>query len=66
MNLENLMAITILLLNRKRVRVQDLAMRFEVPVRTIYRDLDRLNIAGVLLFLIQGLKADLKLWTACV
>ncbi|KAF6565775.1 hypothetical protein G9G63_06290 [Paenibacillus sp. EKM202P] len=21
-------------------------MRFEVPVRTIYRDLDRLNIAG--------------------
>ncbi len=66
MNLENLMAITILLLNRKRVRVQDLAIRFEVPVRTIYRDLDRLNIAGVLLFLIQGLQADLKLWTACV
>lgn len=66
MNLESLMAITILLLNRKRVRVQDLAMRFEVPVRTIYRDLDRLNIAGVLLFLIQGLKADLKLWRACV
>ncbi|WP_246059573.1 HTH domain-containing protein [Paenibacillus lautus] len=60
------MAITILLLNRKRVRVQDLAIRFEVPVRTIYRDLDRLNIAGVLLFLIQGLQADLKLWTACV
>lgn len=66
MNLESLMAITILLLNRKRVRVQDQAMHFEVPVRTIYRDLDRLNIAGVLLFLIQGLKADLKLWTACV
>ncbi|WP_343225195.1 hypothetical protein [Paenibacillus sp. EZ-K15] len=29
-------------------------MRFEVPVRTIYRDLDRLNIAGAFCFLYRG------------
>ncbi|WP_028612552.1 helix-turn-helix transcriptional regulator [Paenibacillus harenae] len=47
MNLERLMAITILLLNRKRVQAQDLADRLEVSLRTIYRDLDRLNMAGI-------------------
>ncbi len=47
MNLERLMAITILLLNRKRVQAQDLADRLEVSLRTIYRDLERLNMAGI-------------------
>ncbi|GGD97242.1 helix-turn-helix transcriptional regulator [Paenibacillus nasutitermitis] len=47
MKLERLMAITILLLNRKRVQAQELAERLEVSLRTIYRDLESLNVAGI-------------------
>ena len=47
MKLERLMAITILLLNRKRVQAQELADRLEVSLRTIYRDLESLNLAGI-------------------
>ncbi|TCZ78246.1 YafY family transcriptional regulator [Paenibacillus albiflavus] len=47
MKLERMMAITILLLNRKRVQAQELADRMEVSLRTIYRDLESLNLAGI-------------------
>jgi predicted DNA-binding transcriptional regulator YafY len=47
MKLERLMAITILLLNRKRVQAQELAERLEVSLRTIYRDLDTLSGSGI-------------------
>jgi predicted DNA-binding transcriptional regulator YafY len=47
MKLERLMAITILLLNRKRVQAQELAEPLEVSLRTIYRDLDTLSGSGI-------------------
>ncbi|UHA71879.1 helix-turn-helix transcriptional regulator [Paenibacillus sp. 481] len=47
MKLERLMAITILLLNRKRVQAQELAEKLEVSLRTIYRDLDTLSMSGI-------------------
>lgn len=47
MKLERLMAITILLLNRKRVQAQELADRLEVSLRTIYRDLETLSMSGI-------------------
>ncbi|XEC94913.1 helix-turn-helix transcriptional regulator [Paenibacillus tarimensis] len=47
MKLERLMAITILLLNRKRVQAHELADRLEVSLRTIYRDLESLSLAGI-------------------
>jgi predicted DNA-binding transcriptional regulator YafY len=47
MKLERLMAITIILLNRKRVQAQELADRMEVSLRTIYRDLESLCLAGI-------------------
>lgn len=47
MKLERLMAITILLLNRRRVQAHELADRLEVSLRTIYRDLDSLSLAGI-------------------
>jgi predicted DNA-binding transcriptional regulator YafY len=47
MKLERLMAITILLLNRKRVQAQELSDRLEVSLRTIYRDLESLSLAGI-------------------
>lgn len=47
MKLDRLLAITMLLLNRERVSAKELAERFEVSLRTIYRDLDALGQAGI-------------------
>jgi len=47
MKLDRLLAITMLLLNRKRVGAKELADRFEVSLRTIYRDLETINQAGI-------------------
>lgn len=47
MRIDRMLAITVLLLNRDRVTAKELAQRFEVSVRTIYRDLDAINMAGI-------------------
>jgi predicted DNA-binding transcriptional regulator YafY len=47
MKLDRLLAITMLLLNRKRVSAKDLADRFEVTLRTVYRDMETINQAGI-------------------
>ncbi|RAV12992.1 helix-turn-helix transcriptional regulator [Paenibacillus contaminans] len=47
MKLDRLLAITMLLLNRKRVSGKELAERFEVSLRTVYRDMEAINQAGI-------------------
>jgi predicted DNA-binding transcriptional regulator YafY len=47
MKIEQLLAIVILLLNKERIPAKDLAQRFGVSVRTIYRDLETINLAGI-------------------
>ncbi|MFD0589379.1 helix-turn-helix transcriptional regulator [Paenibacillus sp. GCM10027627] len=47
MKLDRLLAITMTLLNQPRVSATDLAKRFEVSLRTIYRDMDAINQAGI-------------------
>lgn len=47
MKLERLLAIIMLLLNRKQVNAKELAEYFEVSQRTIYRDIDAINQAGI-------------------
>ncbi|UUZ78753.1 HTH domain-containing protein [Paenibacillus sp. P26] len=47
MKLHRLLAITMLLLSRKRMSGQELADRFEVSLRTIYRDLETISRAGI-------------------
>ncbi|MCS1351484.1 YafY family protein [Mechercharimyces sp. CAU 1602] len=47
MKLVRLLAITMILLNRKRIGAQELADRFEVSLRTIYRDMEAINAAGI-------------------
>jgi predicted DNA-binding transcriptional regulator YafY len=45
--LDRLLSIVVLLLGRERMTAADLAKRFEVTVRTIYRDLDAINASGI-------------------
>ncbi|WP_342778493.1 YafY family protein [Paenibacillus sinopodophylli] len=45
---------TVLLLNRGRISAKELAERFEVSTKTIYRDMDTLSQAGIPIFAHQG------------
>ena len=45
--IDRLFAILLLLQRKRRVRAQDLARRFEVNERTIYRDMAALSESGV-------------------
>ncbi len=56
MKLDRLLAITMLLINRKRITAAELADYFEVSVRTIYRDLEAINQAGIPVIAYQGTK----------
>jgi predicted DNA-binding transcriptional regulator YafY len=47
MKLDRLLAITMTLLNQQRVSATELAERFEVSLRTIYRDMESINQAGI-------------------
>ncbi|MBV7390505.1 YafY family transcriptional regulator [Enterococcus sp. ALS3] len=47
MKVNRLVSIIILLLDKKRISAQELAETFEVSPRTIYRDIDAINLAGI-------------------
>lgn len=54
MKIDRLLSIVIMLLNRERVQAKDLAEHFGVSVRTIYRDIDAINEAGIPIVTYQG------------
>lgn len=47
MKMDRMISIIMLLLDKKRVSAQELADKFEVSSRTIYRDIDTINMAGI-------------------
>lgn len=47
MKLDRLLAIVMLLLNKEQVNAKELAQYFEVSQRTIYRDIEAINQAGI-------------------
>lgn len=47
MKVDRLVSIIMILLDRKRISAQELADMFEVSPRTIYRDMDAINRAGI-------------------
>ncbi len=47
MKMDRLLAIVMLLLNRRRVSARELAERFEVSLRTVYRDVETICQAGI-------------------
>jgi predicted DNA-binding transcriptional regulator YafY len=54
MKINRLLEITLILLNKKAVTAEEMAERFGVSTRTIYRDIDELSSAGVPVFANQG------------
>ncbi|AFA48265.1 helix-turn-helix transcriptional regulator [Acetobacterium woodii] len=47
MKVDRLVSIIMILLDKKRIGAQELAAMFEVSPRTIYRDIDAINMAGI-------------------
>ena len=47
MKVDRLVSIIMVLLDKKRIAAKDLADMFEVSKRTIYRDIDSINMAGI-------------------
>lgn len=61
MKIDRLLAITVLLLNRGRVSAKELSERFEVSSKTIYRDMDTLNQAGIPIIAHQGISGGFEI-----
>ena len=47
MKVDRLVSIILILLEKERIGAQELAEMFEVSPRTIYRDVDAINMAGI-------------------
>lgn len=54
MKLDRMLAIIMYLVNHEKVKAQELADKFEVSVRTIYRDIDGISLAGIPIVAYQG------------
>jgi predicted DNA-binding transcriptional regulator YafY len=54
MRIDRMLSIVVLLLNRKSITARELSERFEVSLRTIYRDIEAINIAGIPVISTQG------------
>ncbi|WP_442603209.1 helix-turn-helix transcriptional regulator [Paenibacillus sp. KN14-4R] len=59
MKMDRLLGIIMLLVNRKLVQAKDLADMFEVSIRTIYRDIDTINQAGIPVITYQGVNGGI-------
>lgn len=54
MKIDRLLAIVVLLVGKRQVQAKELADMFEVSVRTIYRDIETINQAGIPIVTSQG------------
>ena len=61
MKIDRLVSIILLLLEKERVGAQKLADMFEVSPRTIYRDIDAINLAGVPVRSISGVNGGFEI-----
>ncbi|MEK4877175.1 MULTISPECIES: helix-turn-helix transcriptional regulator [Paenibacillus] len=61
MKIDRLLSIVILLMNRRLIQAKELADMFEVSVRTIYRDIESINGAGIPIVTYQGANGGIGL-----
>ncbi len=61
MKLNRLLEITTILLNKKTITAAELASRFSVSTRTIYRDIDVLSASGVPVYSTQGTNGGISI-----
>lgn len=54
MRIDRMLSIVVILLNRRRITAKELADRFEVSLRTVYRDIEAINLAGIPVISNQG------------
>ncbi len=54
MKIDRLVSIIMILLEKERIGAQELARQFEVSPRTIYRDIDTINMAGIPVYSVPG------------
>jgi predicted DNA-binding transcriptional regulator YafY len=54
MRIDRIIAIIVIFLNRERVSAKELSAKFQVSARTIYRDIDIINLAGIPVVSFQG------------
>lgn len=59
--INRLLSIIYLLMNKGTVTAAELAQRFEVSVRTIYRDIDTLSMAGIPIYTTKGRNGGISL-----
>ena len=58
---DRLFQIVYLLMEKQQITAKELAQRFEVTERTIYRDLDKLTLAGIPVYTNQGKNGGISL-----
>ena len=61
MKVDRLVSIILILLEQERIGAQELAERFEVSPRTIYRDIDAINMAGVPVRAVPGVNGGFEI-----
>ena len=54
MQIDRLLETVLILLNKKQVTARELAEKFDVTTRTIYRDIDALSLAGIPVYSTKG------------
>jgi predicted DNA-binding transcriptional regulator YafY len=59
MKLERMLSIITYLVNHQKVKAQELADKFEVSVRTIYRDIDAISQSGIPITTFQGVNGGI-------
>ncbi len=59
MKLDRLVSILVLLLRKERMQAKELAEIFEVSVRTILRDVEAINLAGIPIVTYQGINGGI-------
>ncbi|SMP64170.1 helix-turn-helix transcriptional regulator [Anoxynatronum buryatiense] len=64
MKIDRLVSMIMILLDRERISAQELADMFEVSLRTIYRDIDSINMAGIPVRSVSGVGGGFEILQA--